>query len=69
MPVAVVEQGFSATQRTTRATISDIAAVASRVGVTSPAVIVIGEVVRLSQHLDVTAAEFLQDAAAELATD
>ena len=69
MPVAIVEKGFSTSQRTTRATLADIAALASRLGVLSPAVVVIGEVVRLSEQLDVTTATFLQDAAAELTTD
>jgi uroporphyrin-III C-methyltransferase len=69
MPVAVVEKGFSTGQRTTRASLDEIAALASRLGVRSPAVVVIGEVVRLSEQLDVTAATFLQDAAAELTTD
>jgi uroporphyrin-III C-methyltransferase len=69
MPVAIVEKGFSTSQRTTRATLDEIAPLASRLGVRSPAVVVIGEVVRLSEHLDVTAATFLQDAAAELTID
>ena len=69
MPVAVVEKGFSTSQRTTRATLDEIAPLASRLGVRSPAVVVIGEVVRLGEQLDVTAATFLQDAAAELTTD
>ena len=69
MPVAVVEKGFSTSQRTTRATLDEIAPLASQLGVRSPAVVVIGEVVRLSEQLDVTAATFLQDAAAELTTD
>jgi uroporphyrin-III C-methyltransferase len=69
MPVAIVEKGFSAGQRTTRASLDEIAPLAARLGVRSPAVVVIGEVVRLSEQLDVTAATFLQDAAAELTTD
>jgi uroporphyrin-III C-methyltransferase len=69
MPVAIVEKGFSAGQRTTRASLDEIAPLASRLGVRSPAVVVIGEVVRLSEQLDVTAATFLLDAAAELTTD
>jgi uroporphyrin-III C-methyltransferase len=50
MPVAIVEQGFSSAQRTTIARLDTVTAVASRVGARSPAVLVIGEVVRLSQH-------------------
>jgi uroporphyrin-III C-methyltransferase len=50
MPIAVIEGGFSPQQRTTVATISTIVPVASRAGVRSPAVLVVGEVVRLSEH-------------------
>ncbi len=54
-PVAIVERGFSPTQRTTVGTLSTIGAVAAAVGVENPAVIVVGDVVRLSPdaaHLD-----------------
>lgn len=60
MPVAVIERGFSSGQRTTIAPISEITGVASVRGVRSPAVLVIGEVVRLSQHNDVAAVDLLQ---------
>ncbi|MEP6480683.1 MAG: uroporphyrinogen-III C-methyltransferase [Rhodoglobus sp.] len=50
MPVAVIERGFSTNQRTTVADISTIVPIASAVGARSPAVLVIGEVVRLSGH-------------------
>lgn len=59
MPVAIIERGFSATQRTTVATVSDIVEVASAAGARSPAVLVIGEVVRLSQD-DGVAGQVLQ---------
>ncbi|WP_048551618.1 uroporphyrinogen-III C-methyltransferase, partial [Nostocoides japonicum] len=47
-PVAVVERGFRPDQRTTVGTLSTIAARAAEVGVAAPAVIVVGDVVRLS---------------------
>lgn len=49
-PVALVERGFLDNQRTTVGTLATIAAVAARAGVEPPAVVVIGEVVRLSPH-------------------
>lgn len=47
-PVAVVEDGFGSRQRTTVGTLATIAETAARVGVRSPAVTVVGDVVRLS---------------------
>lgn len=47
-PVAVVEDGFGPGQRTTIGTLATIAERADRVGVRSPAVTVVGGVVRLS---------------------
>ncbi len=47
-PVAIVERGLLPGQRTTVGTLDEISARASLVGVRSPAVIVIGDVVRLS---------------------
>ncbi|NAZ86211.1 uroporphyrinogen-III C-methyltransferase [Kineococcus indalonis] len=44
-PVAVVEDGWGARQRTTTAPLSEIAAVARAAGVRPPAVVVVGEVV------------------------
>lgn len=49
-PVAVVERGWLPDQRVTVATLDTIADVAERVGVENPAVVVIGDVVRLSPH-------------------
>lgn len=46
-PAAVIERGFSNAQRTTVATVDRLAAEARRVDVTSPAVVVLGDVVRL----------------------
>lgn len=47
-PVAIVERGWSPDQRTTVGTLATIAAVAAERGVQSPAVIVVGDVVRLA---------------------
>ncbi len=44
-PVAIIERGTLPDQRTTTATLATIAEVAAAVGVTSPAVIVVGDVV------------------------
>lgn len=48
-PVAVVERGFHPTQRTTVGTLSTIAALAAERNVQAPAVIVVGDVVRLAR--------------------
>ena len=56
MPIAIIERGFSPDQRTTIADIETIVPVASAVGAQSPAVLVIGEVVRLSGQDAVTLA-------------
>ncbi|MBV6524971.1 uroporphyrinogen-III C-methyltransferase, partial [Ursidibacter maritimus] len=47
-PVAIIENGWSAGQRVTTGTISNIDARATDFGVTSPAVIVIGDVATLA---------------------
>ena len=47
-PVAVVERGFLPDQRVTFGTLADIAERAREVGVENPAVVVVGDVVRLS---------------------
>ena len=47
-PVAVVERGYAPDQRVTFGTLADIAARAVAVGVENPAVVVVGDVVRLS---------------------
>ena len=50
-PVAVVEQGWLPGQRTTVGTLADISELARQRGVRSPAVVVIGEVVRLREEI------------------
>lgn len=49
-PVAIVEDGFGPRQRVTVGTLATIAARAAERGVRSPAVVVVGDVVRLSPH-------------------
>ncbi|MGM7696881.1 uroporphyrinogen-III C-methyltransferase [Microbacterium sp. A84] len=46
LPMAIVENGHTPTQRTTRSTLGAVVADAAAVGVTNPAVIVFGEVAR-----------------------
>jgi uroporphyrinogen III methyltransferase/synthase len=50
-PVAIIEQGTTPRQRTTVGTLGTIAEVARRAGVKPPAVIVVGDVVRLRETL------------------
>lgn len=47
-PVAIIEQGATPGQRTTRGPLGEIAAIAARAGVASPAVIVVGNVAGLT---------------------
>ena len=47
-PVAIIERGFAPDQRVTFGTLGDIAERAAAVGVENPAVVVVGDVVRLS---------------------
>ncbi|GAB2847639.1 uroporphyrinogen-III C-methyltransferase [Microbacterium insulae] len=49
-PVAVVEDGFGPRQRVTVGTLATIAAQAAERGIRSPAVVVVGDVVRLSPY-------------------
>ena len=63
MPVAIIEHGFSARQRTTIAAIDTVVRVAGELGARSPAVLVFGEVVRLAQQDDATAVAVLANAA------
>ncbi len=49
-PVAIIERGFTPDQRVTFGTLGDIAERAAAVGVENPAVVVVGDVVRLSPH-------------------
>jgi uroporphyrin-III C-methyltransferase len=66
MPVAIIERGFSPSQRTTVSTLDEVVLDAGRTGVQSPAVVVIGEVVRLSHGLDAASTELRRAAAATL---
>ncbi len=59
MPVAIIERGFSATQRTTVADLGTILTEAARASVSSPAVLVIGEVVRLAFSGELNSEELL----------
>ncbi len=56
MPVAVVERGYSASQRTTAGTLGTIVTAAGVARCKSPAVLVIGEVVRVGLDLQGSAA-------------
>ncbi|MFB2586810.1 uroporphyrinogen-III C-methyltransferase [Herbiconiux liukaitaii] len=49
MPVAAIERGFSPSSRTTVSSLEDILHDSHTVGITSPAVLVIGEVVTVAQ--------------------
>ena len=62
VPAAVIERGGSAEQRTTFADLSRIRETAERAGVRSPAVIVIGEVVRRALLGEAEARAVLADA-------
>lgn len=62
MPVAVIERGFSDTQRTTISDIASIVTEAALARVSSPAVLVIGEVVRLAHDTDADAAALMERA-------
>lgn len=66
LPIAIIERGYTAEQRTTISSLGTVVADAALAGVRSPAVIVIGEVVRFAWDPDAPAAELL-DRAARLA--
>ncbi|MDH6237505.1 uroporphyrinogen-III C-methyltransferase [Cryobacterium sp. CG_9.6] len=59
LPVAIIERGFSDTQRTTIATLATVLGVAARASVSSPAVLVLGDVVRLAYTGDESAEELI----------
>lgn len=63
LPVAIIERGFSPEQRTTISTLGTVVTDASLAGVHSPAVIVIGEVVRYAWEPDATSADLMVRAA------
>ena len=69
MPVAIIERGFSATQRSTVSTLSAVLADAAAAGVRSPAVLVVGEVVRLAYSGDAAAEDLVARAAEFAGTD
>jgi uroporphyrin-III C-methyltransferase len=62
MPVAIIERGFRDDQRTTVGDLSSIVFAAGRGHVTSPAVVVVGEVVRLAHDGDAAASELMERA-------
>ncbi len=64
-PVAVVERGFSHTQRTTIATLGTIVSASSTCR--NPAVIVIGDVVALAGNNSLAVTDFLEDASLQSA--
>ena len=70
-PVAVVEDGFGPRQRVTVGTLATIAAQAAERGIRSPAVVVVGDVVRLSPYapaeLAVSALDVSEELSARLA--
>ncbi|UIP58882.1 uroporphyrinogen-III C-methyltransferase [Agromyces marinus] len=63
-PVAIIERGHRPDQRTTIADLGGIVTAAGVVGVASPAVVVVGEVVRLAHDGDRSAAGTMARAAA-----
>jgi len=68
LAVAIIERGFSSDQRTTVSTLSAVLSDAAAAGVRSPAVLVIGQVVRLAFSGDAAAEDLLARAAAEAAS-
>jgi uroporphyrin-III C-methyltransferase len=66
-PVAIVERGYSPRQRTTFADLGSVVEVAAQAAVSSPAVLVIGEVVRLAEQGDAEAIGVVRDGAAAAA--
>ena len=66
-PVALIESGWTPAQRTTVTTLAEAAEVAAREGVRSPAVIVVGEVVRVREKVgDLVPPALLAEAAPSL---
>jgi uroporphyrin-III C-methyltransferase len=64
LPVAIIERGYSDSQATTIGTLASIVFDAAAARVSSPAVLVIGEVVRLAHDGDASAATLLARAEA-----
>ncbi len=66
-PVAIVESGWTPAQRTTVTTLAEAGATAAREGVRSPAVVVVGEVVRVREQVgDLVPPDLLRSAAPSL---
>jgi uroporphyrin-III C-methyltransferase / precorrin-2 dehydrogenase / sirohydrochlorin ferrochelatase len=66
-PVALVESGWTPAQRTTVTTLDEAAEVAEREGVRSPAVVVVGDVVRVREQVgDLVPRSLFADAAPSL---
>jgi len=59
-PAAVIERGFSDNQRSTITTAGQLADTARRLEVSSPAVVVIGEVVALAPTVPTASAEVVE---------
>ena len=72
-PVAIVEDGFGPRQRVTVGTLDTIAAQAAECGIRSPAVVIVGDVVRLSPYapagLAVSALGVSEELSARLAAE
>lgn len=62
LPVAIIERAFTSSQRTTIASIGTVVDSSTQAGIRSPAVIVIGEVVRFADDADSAAVELLDHA-------
>jgi uroporphyrin-III C-methyltransferase/precorrin-2 dehydrogenase/sirohydrochlorin ferrochelatase len=66
-PVAIIEDAYGPGERVTVGTLGDIATRAERTGVRSPAVVIVGDVVRLGHHAHPAATR--SDAASAAASD
>lgn len=60
LPVAIIQNGTLSTQRFVSGTVSNICAIAKMEDISSPAVIVVGEVVRFAHELDKISANILK---------
>ncbi|WP_403024084.1 uroporphyrinogen-III C-methyltransferase [Salinibacterium sp. GXW1014] len=67
LPVAIIERGYSNGQKTTISNLAEVVTDATRAGVAAPAVLVVGEVVRLADSGDLVAAGVIHSA--ELMTE
>ncbi|MCW4384857.1 uroporphyrinogen-III C-methyltransferase [Salinibacterium sp. SYSU T00001] len=62
LPVAIIERGYSRQQKTTVSSLADVVTDATLAGVSAPAVLVVGEVVRLAHAGAQDAAEVMRSA-------